>query len=703
MSRPLTTSCARFQPEADELLGGGDTGGVAVAAHLHVSVLRVGGPGLPVPQQHPQLASGERVQQRLVGLEGVVNARATPAAAAARRFHPRSPGPPFPCRHLPSPLPHLNPAHRPVTPQAPPRHPTSLRAGRGIGVPTQPRSVPVLSRARSRVERPYALPHPLHHGIRAASSSTSLDGPAHPAACSARPSASWASCRDSGSSMSSSSPTKSAGGSPSALARARRAVRTKRERAELAGGGGQEVHRLVLPVRLVQPHPRSAGRSGERPVGRGVRHSSATAAGGSGTPTAPLGVDRDAHLRRQAAGEFPGGGDGERHVGADDLRNCCSELKTGTYGGAVDARWWAGRGSRLSAAAALGQRHPYAAAPQHLQQPGARAGDVEGGGERLLQLVAGPAAAVSRAEVLRLRWLGRNCHVASLSRELRPRPEQPGPSGPRHGDPPVAEREADEKWVASQLLLRSKLTGGNPRMRVKRIAAPPPFTVSLAGSARAGRRGRGCRPGSPADHDPAANTAGITRPVGARQLGRVTRAEADPAGGVPPRSGGAHSAVTDAESRPVPHPGTPARKHDARSSRTKPQAPKQEQAPGEWAAPAEAPSSPVRRRRLQQAPAGKQPAEQAQHPSRRRARAGALGSPKAQTPVSPATRAADPAFASGVLAAGVPVHGPVAADPDQGRPARPRPARARAQRASIPLRQQAAARRSPQRRATAVQ
>ncbi len=79
-----------------QLLGGGDTGRVTEAVHLHVAVLGVRGAGLAVPEEHPHLAGRggrERAKERLVGVVTPGRHLAQhvldlPGRGRARRAHP---------------------------------------------------------------------------------------------------------------------------------------------------------------------------------------------------------------------------------------------------------------------------------------------------------------------------------------------------------------------------------------------------------------------------------------------------------------------------------------------------------------------------------------------------------------------------------------------------------------------------------------
>ena len=122
---------------------------------------------------------------------------------------------------------------------------------------------------------------------------------------------------------------KRAGSSPSVLASARRAVRTKQRR-ELAGPRPEEVDRVVLPVRLVEPDPGSAGRTA---IGvRLARQSSATASGGSGMPTVPSGLTAMPTCGGRPRANSRAGATVKDMWLPTPCRNCASELNTGTYG-----------------------------------------------------------------------------------------------------------------------------------------------------------------------------------------------------------------------------------------------------------------------------------------------------------------------------------------------------------------------------------
>ena len=79
-----------------------------------------------------------------------------------------------------------------------------------------------------------------------------------------------------------------------------------------AGRGGEEVDRVLLPVRLEEPDPAAARRT----VQRGAPHPAQLGDGGRRQRDADgaAGVHGDAELRGQPAGELEGGGDGEGHV-----------------------------------------------------------------------------------------------------------------------------------------------------------------------------------------------------------------------------------------------------------------------------------------------------------------------------------------------------------------------------------------------------
>ena len=101
------------------------------------------------------------------------------------------------------------------------------------------------------------------------------------------------------------------------LASVRRAVFTTPVAWNSADTADEEVDRVLLPVRLVQPDPAAArgavqrGAPGPAELGDGGRRQR--------HPDGPVGVDGDTELRGQTAGELARGRDGEGQMRAGAL------------------------------------------------------------------------------------------------------------------------------------------------------------------------------------------------------------------------------------------------------------------------------------------------------------------------------------------------------------------------------------------------
>ena len=210
---------------------------------------------------------------------------------------------------------------------SPARHPTSLRAAGRQQSPYSAR----LRRERGDgqassspcVEGAYALPHPLHDRILRRVQQHQLHRPRHRDAAQRPAQRVVRRLPDSGSSGRARSPTKSAGGRPrcwraraarSARTAARRTRRRRRPRKSTGSSCQSGSNSRTRAPAGHTPGGLLAGRVRAQ-LGHRLRRQR--------HPDGALRVHRDAHLRRQAAGELAGGRHGEGHWVPTTCRNCC--------------------------------------------------------------------------------------------------------------------------------------------------------------------------------------------------------------------------------------------------------------------------------------------------------------------------------------------------------------------------------------------